>query len=30
VIELAQSLANHLAQPTRDHWDGQSIYPLVA
>ena len=30
LIDLAKSLANYLAQPTNEQWDGTSIHQLVA
>ena len=30
LIDLAKCLANYLAQPTNEQWDGQSIHQLVA
>jgi hypothetical protein len=30
LIELAIGLANHLAQPTVENWDGKTVHRLVA
>jgi hypothetical protein len=30
LIDLAKCLANYLAQPTNEQWDGKSIHQLVA